>query len=143
MQIIKQYKVLLFSQSKSERKSCSIKNIKCHWTFYKVSNNLGGLDLSRSCLDRDSWSRHWQRAGLDSRENLDTFKKLVSILSRHHLPVPKVSIEIEKSVETWNFWQISTVCLNLDRELVNFITFLNRDFWICQHFGYSSTAKSW
>ena len=43
----------------------------------KQKFNLGGLDLSRSCLDRDSRSRHWQRAGLDSRENLDTFKKLV------------------------------------------------------------------
>ncbi len=45
-----------------------------------MHSNLGGLDLSRSCLDRDSRSRHWQRAGLDSRENLDTFIKLVSTI---------------------------------------------------------------
>jgi hypothetical protein len=30
--------------------------------------------LSRSCLDRDSRSRHWQRAGLDSRDFLDSLK---------------------------------------------------------------------
>jgi hypothetical protein len=51
----------------------------------EVFSKPGGLNLSRRDLDR---------------ENLDTFKKLVSILSRHHLPVQKVSIEIEKSVET-------------------------------------------
>ncbi len=34
-------------------------------------NNLGGLDLSRRGLDRDSRSRRRQRVTLDSRENLD------------------------------------------------------------------------
>jgi hypothetical protein len=32
-------------------------------------------------------------------------------------------IEIEKFVETWHFWQISTVCLDLDQQLVNLIIF--------------------
>ncbi len=40
----------------------------------------------------------------------------------------KVSIETKKSVETWHFWQILTVCLDLDWELVNVITFLDRVF---------------
>ncbi len=39
---------------------------------------LGGLNLSRSCLDRDSRSRHRKKVSLDGRENLDTEKKLVS-----------------------------------------------------------------
>jgi hypothetical protein len=35
---------------------------------------LSGFDLSRHGLDRDSRSRHWQRAGLDSRDFLDSLK---------------------------------------------------------------------
>ncbi len=60
---------------------------------------------------RKSW--HFQKVSLDDWE--------ISILSLHHLPVPKVSTEIEKSVKTWNFWRILAVCLNLDWELVIFI----------------------
>jgi len=41
----------------------------------------------------------------------------ISILSRHHLPVPKVLIEVVKSVKTWNF----SIC---------------QDFWVW------STSKS-
>jgi hypothetical protein len=42
----------------------------------------GGLDLSRSCLNRDSQSRHWQKVSLDGRENLESFKKLVSTIEK-------------------------------------------------------------
>ncbi len=42
--------------------------------------NLGGLDLSRSCLDWDSRSRHKKTVSLDGRENLDRLKKLVSTI---------------------------------------------------------------
>jgi hypothetical protein len=38
----------------------------------------GGLDLSRRGLNRDSRSRHQKKVSLDGRENLDSFKKLVS-----------------------------------------------------------------
>jgi hypothetical protein len=63
---------------------------------------------------------------------------------RHHFPVPKVSINIEKSFETWNFWQISTICLDLYQEFVNFIIFLNQEFSICQDFlSLKSLKKSW
>jgi hypothetical protein len=41
---------------------------------------VGGLDLSRRGLDRDSRSRRRQRVSLDSRENLDSVKKLVSTI---------------------------------------------------------------
>ena len=40
----------------------------------------GGLDLSRNGLDQDSRSRRRQRVSLDSRENLDSVKKLVSTI---------------------------------------------------------------
>ncbi len=49
----------------------------------KITNiYAGGLDLSRSCLNRDSQSRHWQKVSLDGRENLDSFKKLVSTIEK-------------------------------------------------------------
>jgi hypothetical protein len=92
------------------------------------------LNTEKSQSRRSRKSRQFQKVSLDDRD--------ISILSRRHLPVPKVSIEIEKSVETWHFWQISTVCLDLDRELVNFITFLDRDFSTCQDFWSWSTSKS-
>ncbi len=117
----------------------------------------GGLDLSRRGLDRDSRSQHQKKVCLNSRENLDSFKKLVSTIEISRLrsrnldfvstrpkkseKVWKVSIETEKSAETWHFWQISTVCLDLDRELVNVITFLDRDFSICQDFWAWSLEK--
>ncbi len=44
----------------------------------KIRNffKLGVLDLSQSCLDRDSRSRHCQKVSLRSQENHDTFKIL-------------------------------------------------------------------
>ena len=112
---------------------------------------VGGLNLSRRDLNRDSRSRH-RKKSVSTVEKISTVSKSesrrsryldwdreISILSRH---VQKVSIESEKSVETWHFWQISTVCLDLDRELVNFITFLDRDFSTCRDFWSWSTSKS-
>ena len=87
-------------------------------------NKHGGLDLSWLCLDRESRSRRRQRVSLDSRENLDSVKKLVSISSRQQCPDQKVSIEIEKFIEIWNFWRFSTVCIDLDREVRGFLYFL-------------------
>ncbi len=45
-------------------------------------SNPGGLDLSRRGLDRDSWSRRQKSISLDGRENLDSFKKLVSTIEK-------------------------------------------------------------
>ena len=42
--------------------------------------NLGGLDLSQRGLDRDSQSQHQKKVSLDGRENIDSFKKLVSTI---------------------------------------------------------------
>ncbi len=46
----------------------------------KLNFKVGGLDLSRHGLDWDSRSRRRQRVSLDSRENLDSVKKLVSTI---------------------------------------------------------------
>ncbi len=42
----------------------------------------GGLNLSRSCLDLESWSRRCHRVPLDSRENLDSVKKCISTVKK-------------------------------------------------------------
>jgi len=108
----------------------------------------GGLDLSRSCLHRELQSWHWQKVSLYSPENLNNLKACldqdweISSLSRHHLPVSKVLIQIEKSVETWNFWLILTVCVDLDQESVDFIILLAQDFSICWDFWAWSPSKS-
>ncbi len=44
-----------------------------------IFSNPGCLDLSQRGLDRDSQSQRQKRVSLDCRENLDSFKKLVSI----------------------------------------------------------------
>ncbi len=76
--------------------------------------------------------RHQKKVSFDGRENLDRDWEIL-ILSRHHLPVPKVSFEIEKSVDTGHFWQI-LFFLDLDQELVNLILFLDQDFSTCWDF---------
>ncbi len=62
-------------------------------------------------------------------------------MSRRVRKVRKVLSETEKSVETWHFWQILTVCLDLDWELVNVITVLDQDFSICWDFWAWSLEK--
>ncbi len=78
--------------------------------------NLGGLDLSRSCLDRDSRSRHWQRAGLDSQENLDTFKKLVSTI--------KISRSRSRNLDFVSTPPSSPKSLDREREICRDMKFL-------------------
>ena len=72
----------------------------------------GGLDLSRSCLDWDSQSRQFQNVGLNSQDNLDSFKKLVLTVEISwsrlwnldklliNFSEQKILIEIKKSIET-------------------------------------------
>ena len=98
-----------------------------------VSIETLDLDTKKSQSRRPKKSRQFQKVSLDDRE--------ISILSRHVQKVRKVSIETEKPAETWHFWQISTVCLDLDRELVNIITVLDRDFSICRDFWAWSLEK--
>ena len=111
----------------------------CPWkTETTLIYKPGGLDLSRhrkkqSRQSRKSWQ--FQKISLHDRD--------ISILSQHIPKVRKVSIETKKSVETWHFWQISTVCLNLNWKLVNAVTFLDRVFSICQDFWAWSLKKVW
>ena len=137
-----------------------MKNLSIYWkTAQKTFDRVKKISLGVSiCLDRVSI----KTLNLDTgRELISAVKKILTIsknlswqlrslnwdgeiliLSLHHLPVSKVSIEIKKSVDTWHFWQILTVCLVLDWELVNFIIFLDWDFSICQDFWSRSTSKS-
>ncbi len=55
---------------------------------------------------------------------------------------PKSRDRDREFVKIRKFWRFSTVCLDLDRELVNFIIFLGRDFSICQDFWAWCTSKS-
>ena len=137
-----------------------MKNLSIYWkTAQKTFDRLKKISLGVSiCLDRVLIKTLDHNTG---RELVSTVKKILTIsksltwrlrslnrdgeiliLSIHHLPVSKVSIEIKKSVDTWHFWQILTVCLDLDRELVNFIIFLDCNFSICQNFWSRSTSKS-
>ncbi len=61
--------------------------------------NLGGLDLSRRGLDRDSWSWRFSKVDLDMMDNLDAFQKLVSTIkiSRSRY-LDLVSMSIAKTV---------------------------------------------
>ena len=80
------------------------------------SSKLGGLDLSRRGLDRDSRSRRRQRVSLNSRENLDSVKKLVS------------TIEISRSRSRYLDFVSTTMSrpksLDRDRETRRDMTFL-------------------
>ena len=96
-----------------------------HWALNYVYLGLGVL----ICLDRDSRSRHWQRAGLNSRDFLDSLKnrsrlsRLVSTVqktkSRHGL-CPKISVFVNISIEnldldtfkswSWHFQKLISTC---------------------------------
>jgi hypothetical protein len=67
----------------------------------------GGLDLSRRDLDQESQSQHWQRVSLDSQENLDTFKKLVSTI--------KISRSRSRNLDFVSTPPFSTKSLDLSR----------------------------
>jgi hypothetical protein len=75
----------------------------------------GGLDLSQCGLNQDSRPWHWQKVSLDGWENLDSFKKLVSILILS-LFIKSLIFFLDLSWELVNF-------------LVDFFIFLHQDFW--------------
>ncbi len=83
-----------FTQKVIRNKIYHYKDLRCEFGI-RLGVSICLDVISIETLDLDT-----KKVSLDGRENLDSFKKLVSILSRRHLPVPKVSIEIEKSVET-------------------------------------------
>ncbi len=97
----------------------------------------GGLELSRSCLDQDFQSWHWKRAGLDSQENLDTFKILVSTIkkSRSRLRfLDLVSMAICKSSTSWPRSRLIETC----PDFCDCLWFL----WISWYFSPSRPRKN-
>ncbi len=123
-----------------------------------VAFKPGGLDLSRSCLNWDSQSRHWQRAGLDSQENLETFKKLVltnkifwsrlRYLNLVSMAICKSSTSRSRSRLVKTFEIFSDFCgflnffLNLDQEIMDFYKYLDQDF-SSQPYLFTFCASKW
>ena len=84
------------------------------WNFFWLFCNLGGLDLSQRGLDRDSWSRRQKRVSLDGRENLDSFKKLVST----------IEISRSRNLDLVSMSLAKTVLFGRDRDLSRLVEFL-------------------
>ncbi len=104
------------------------------FTSLRSKTNLGGLDLSR----------RFSKVDLDMMDNLDAFQKLVSTIeiSRSRLryldlvsmslakTVLLVEIEIfETNRDFCDFCGLLDFCLNLDREITWFFTYLDRDIY--------------
>ncbi len=109
--------------------------------------NLGGLNLSRRGLDRDSRSRRQIRVSLNGRENIDSFKKLVSTIEISRSRSRNLDLVLMSLAKTVLFGRdqdlsrlvkifviISDFCgfldffLDLDREIMDFYKYLDRDF---------------
>ncbi len=104
-----------------------------------MKSKLGGLNLFWSCLDQDSQSRHCQQVFLDDRENLDSFKKLVSMIEKsrsrwRNLNFVSTPPSGPKSLD-WDHnlsrFTKSIYFFYLNPSLVDFIIFLNQTFSIC------------
>jgi hypothetical protein len=102
-----------------------------------VLSKPGGLDLSQSCVDRDSQSRQ-------KKENLDTLKIIVSRIeiSRFsldgYMQIQYFSVEIgtfrdfSRLVKTFviicDFCGFLDIFLDLNQEIMDFYKYLDRDF---------------
>ncbi len=114
------------------------------FSFYELIN-LGGLNLSRRGLDRDSQSRHQKKVSLDGRENLNSFKKLVSTIEKSRFCLDTtIQIQISRSrsrfIQTYrDLPKISIISRSRSRSSYNFhksrsrllllIHFTNRHLW--------------
>ena len=72
--------------------------------------------MSRRGLDRDSRSRHRKKVSLDGRENLDSFKKLVSTI--------EISRSRSRNLDFVSTRPKSPKSLDRDREICRDMTFL-------------------
>jgi hypothetical protein len=100
---------------------------KKYWDLTKQ----GGLDLSRRGLDRDSWSRHQKRVSLDGRENLDSFKKLVSTIE---MSLAKTVLFGQKRFfetcrDFCDFSGFLDIFLDLDQDITWILIYLYRDIY--------------
>ena len=63
-------------------------------------SKLGGLDLSRHGLDRDSRSRCQKSISLDVMDNLDGFQKLVSTIEKSRSRLRFLNLVSMRSAKT-------------------------------------------
>ena len=92
-----------------------------------VSRFVSTWSQSRLSISTLSNSSPWQSRNLNWDQDF-------LILSWHQCPDLKVSIKIEKFIETWKFHHFLTIRLNLDREVSGFLNISCWDFSICQDF---------
>ncbi len=112
---------------------------------------LGGLDLSRRGLDRDSRSRRQKSISLDVMDNLDGFQKLVSMIEKSRsrsrfLDLVSTSMSRPKSLdrdqEIRRDLKILAFLDSLSRSRSAWIfVFSHRDFSIRQDFSSFSDSK--
>jgi hypothetical protein len=76
-----------------------------------------GLDLAQRGLDQDYRSWHCQEVSLDNRENLDSFKKLVSMIEIDFVSTPLSRPKcLKKSQSFLNLnWDIDIIFINLNQ----------------------------
>ena len=84
--------------------------------FLSINHKVGGLDLSRRGLDRDSRSRHQKKVSLDGQKNLDSFKQLVSTI--------EISRSRLRNLDFVSTRPKSPKSLDRDREICRDMTFL-------------------
>ncbi len=92
-----------------------------------LSLSLGGLNLSRSFLDRESRSQRCQRVSLDMRENLDSIKKCAST--------------VEKSRSRSRLLDFVSKSMSQTKSLAWIFVFSSWDFSICRDFSSYSDSK--
>jgi hypothetical protein len=86
LEVISFVSLLLIKWFSNGKHALNIYKLKLHFIYillnchFHKKTKVGGLDLSRRGLNRDSRSRHQKKVSLDGRENLDSFKKLVSTM---------------------------------------------------------------
>ncbi len=80
--------------------------------------------MSRRGLDRDSRSRHRKKVSLDSRENLDSFKKLVSTIEISRLRSRNLDFVSTRTKSPKSLDRDQEIRLDLDGEVHGFLYFL-------------------
>ena len=80
------------------------------FSFYCVSFRLGGLDLSRHALDRESRSLQFEKGHLDSQDFLDSLKNNI------------LTVKIFLTVWKMTSWQISTKSMLQSLDLSKFFS---------------------
>ena len=94
------------------------------------------------CLDHVSIEGSRQLRKSQQRQKVSLDDRDISISSRHQCPDQKILIKIENFVKIWKFWSVSTVCLDLDREVHGFLYFLIEISQSVETFHHFQTQKA-